>query len=74
MNLNWGAWVQGAISAVANGVITALGVSVIVPAQASMKQLAGIAVIPAVISFFQYIKQTPPPIGGGPSGNVAAKV
>lgn len=64
MSMNWGAWLQGLISAISNGILTAIGASVVIPGQTTLKQLAMIAIIPTAISFFMYIKQSPPPIGG----------
>ncbi len=63
MMLNWGVWLQGAISAISDGVLIGLGVMVFVPGQTTVKQIALICAIPVVKGFFTYIKQSPPPIG-----------
>lgn len=61
--MNWSAWLQGLISAIATGVITGLGTTAIVPGKTTLLELGMICLIPTIISFFMYIKQTPPPIG-----------
>ena len=62
--MNWGSWLQGLISAIANGVLTGITVSVVVPGKTTIAELGMIALIPTIVSFFMYIKQSPPPIGG----------
>ena len=62
--MNWGAWVQGLISAVANGIVTALGASAVIPGKTTLSELVTIAAIPTIISFFMYLKQSPPPLTG----------
>lgn len=59
----WHKWLQGLISALANGVITGLTANAVVPAETSIKSLLTIAIVPTIVSFFMYIKQSPPPIG-----------
>ena len=66
--MNWKAWLQGLISAVSAGVLTGLGTIVIIPGKTNFQELGMICLIPTAISFFMYLKQTPPPIDakGGP--------
>jgi len=64
--MNWGAWCQGLISALASGIITALGTITIIPGKTTFRELIMIALVPTIISFFLYVKQTPPPIGVKP--------
>jgi uncharacterized membrane protein len=61
--MNWRAWLQGLISAVSTGILTGLGTTSIIPGKTTFKELGMICLIPTIISFFMYLKQTPPPIG-----------
>jgi len=61
--MNWGSWLQGLISALASGLITALTAIVVLKLPPTTWELIVIAVIPALLNFLSFIKQTPPPIG-----------
>ena len=63
MNLNWGTWLRGLISSLANGLITALTAILVLKEPPSTWELLVIAVAPCIITFLGYIKQSPPPIG-----------
>lgn len=63
MNLNWGAWCQGLISAISDAVLIALGIVVFVPGKTSFREVALVCAIPVAKGFLTYLKQTPPPIG-----------
>jgi hypothetical protein len=43
-----------------------LGTITIIPGKTTFKELILIAAVPTIISFFLYVKQTPPPIGVKP--------
>jgi len=61
--MNWRAWLQGLISAISTGILTGMGTTAIIPGKTTFRELIMICSIPTTISFFMYIKQTPPPIG-----------
>ncbi len=63
MNLNWGEWCRGAISSLANGLVTAITAMLVLKQPPSSWELFVIAVAPCVITFLGYIRQSPPPIG-----------
>lgn len=62
-NLAWGLWLQGLISAIANGLIIALVALIVLKQPPSNWELLVIAIFPAAVTFLSFIKQTPPPIG-----------
>jgi len=62
-SMNWGKWLQGLISAIANGVLTGITASAVVPGQTTIRDLLTIAAVPTVVSFFMYLRQDPPPLG-----------
>lgn len=64
--MNWGSWISGAIVAIVTGLITVLGVLATLESCPTGWKLFVIGGIPTLISFFAYIKQTPPPIGSKP--------
>jgi hypothetical protein len=64
INLNWGAWLQGLISAFASGGVTAIAALAVLKTRPDTWTLFVIAGIPAALNFFSYIKDCPPPIGG----------
>ena len=68
MNLNWAGWLQGLFSAIATGILVVIGVlgAYREPPAGWWKWL--LLFLPAIKSFFDYIKQTPPPLesGSGP--------
>jgi len=61
--MNWRAWLQGLISAISTGILTGFGTTAIIPGKTTIKELGMICLIPTIINFFMYLKQTPPPIG-----------
>jgi hypothetical protein len=63
--MNWGAWLQGLISALATAGLTILATMAALEKPPTGWQLFIIAGIPALVNFFAYIKQSPPPIKGG---------
>jgi hypothetical protein len=62
-NMNWGAWIRGAISALSSGVITALAAMAVLKERPEAWELFIIGGIPTLMGFFAYIKQSPPPFG-----------
>ncbi len=64
--MNWGEWGKGAISALANGLITAIMALVVLKQPPSTWELLCISVAPCLITFLGYLKQSPPPIGTKP--------
>jgi len=64
VNLNWGIWLQGLISAFASGVVTAIAAVAVLKTRPDAWTLFVIGGVPTLINFFAYIKQCPPPIGG----------
>jgi peptidoglycan/LPS O-acetylase OafA/YrhL len=62
-NMNWGTWFRGAISALSSGIIIALTAIVVLKQPPTLWELFIIAIIPAALNFFSYIKQSPPPFG-----------
>ena len=65
MNLNWGTWCSGLMSAIASGLMTALTAVIVLKVPPTSWEIFCIAVGPMALNFLGYIKQTPPPIGGG---------
>lgn len=63
MNLNWGAWIQGLIASLASAAAAVIGVLMGLSTCPTGWELAKIAILPAALGFFSFIKQSPPPIG-----------
>jgi hypothetical protein len=64
--MNWGDWCKGAISALANGLITAITALLVLKQPPSTWELFCIAGAPCLITLLAFLKQSPPPIGVKP--------
>lgn len=63
MNINWGAWLSGLLSAVATGIVTVLGVMAAYGKPPENWWAWVLLSLPAAKAFWDYLKQTPIPIG-----------
>jgi hypothetical protein len=61
--MNWGAWLQGLVAALATALLAILGVMMGLDSCPTGWQLFKVAIFPAIGGFLSYIKQSPPPLG-----------
>jgi hypothetical protein len=62
-NMNWASWLQGLVASLGSAGAAIAGVLMGLNACPTGWELTKVAILPAILGFLLYIKQTPPPFG-----------